>query len=141
MYRAADAAINKGLSLGARLLLGTVSALFGAFMVLAAPESEAPIGFYLFGAACLIIALACYTRGRVRQFLGSLIGSAMFLAGICYLADQIAGGKLLSLSNAQPSVLNAILYLVFIGLPGAAYVRKARFGFGRKPASKPDQAE
>lgn len=133
MYRAADEAVNKGLSLGARILLGSVSALFGAIMMLFASTSQEPLAACLFGAVCFAIALACFTRGRVRQFVGSLIGSAMFLAGVLYLADQISGGRLLSASRAEPSVLNAILYLVFIGLPGAAYVRKARFGFGNKP--------
>lgn len=140
MYRAADEAINKGLSLGARILLGVASVLFGAIMMLFASTSQEPFNAYLFGAVCFTIALACFTRGRVRQFVGSLIGSAMFLAGVFYLVDQISGGRLFSASRAEPSMLNAILYLVFIGLPGAAYVRKARFGFGKKPEPDPDQA-
>jgi hypothetical protein len=130
MYRAADETINNGLSLGARILLGTAATLFGVIMVLFATTSERPLGAYLFGVLCFIVALACLTHGRTRQFLGSIIGSAMFIAGVFYLADQVSGGKLLSASRAEPSVLNATLYLTFIGLPGAAYVLKARFGFG-----------
>jgi drug/metabolite transporter (DMT)-like permease len=132
MYRAADETINRGLSLGARILLGTVAALFGVIMVLFATTSEKPFGAYLFGALCFVVALACFTYGRVRQFLGSIIGSAMFVAGVFYLADEIFDGKLLSGSRAEPSVLNAILYLALIGLPGGAYVLKARFGFAKK---------
>ncbi len=132
MYRAADETINKGLSLGARILLGTVAALFGVIMVLFATTSERPLGAYLFSVLCFVVALACFTQGRTRQFLGSIIGSAMFVAGVVYLVDQVLGGKLLSVSRAEPSVLNAISYLALIGLPGGAYVLKARFGFSRE---------
>jgi hypothetical protein len=132
MYEQANETINRGLSQGARLLLGAVAGLFGAFMILAAPRSEQLFGFYLFGAVCFTIALACVTRGRLRQFFGSLIGSAMFVAGLWYLVSELTDGALWSGSRSEPSAFNAVLYLIFIGLPGAAYVWKARFGLRRK---------
>ena len=79
-----------------------------------------------------MIAVVCVVRGRVRQFVGSVIGTLIFLAGLAYLAHQLLGGTLISASRGEPSVLNAVLYLVFIGIPGATYAYKARFGFARQ---------
>ena len=131
MYRKANETINQGLSLGARILLGSVAALMGAMMILIAePPNKA--AFFAIGAFCLAIALACVTRGRVRQFIGSCIGVVIFLAGVAYLAWEIGNGVFWSGQRSQPSVVNAILYLVFIGVPGAAYAYKVRFGYPYK---------
>lgn len=130
---------TRGLSLAPRLLLGTVALLFGAFMILAASSSASPIGFYLFGAVCLAVTLACYTWGRVRQFIGSLIGVGVFIAGVGFLIGELKGGVLWSGSRTQPSVFNAILFIIFMGLPGLMYALKTGFGF-RKPG-KQEEAE
>lgn len=134
MYERANSEINRGLSRGARLLLGFMSALFGLVMVLTAPAGEPrAVWFYLFGAFCFFIALACFTSGRVRQFIGSLIGCAIFLAGVAYLAAELSGGVFWSGSRATPSAYNAVKYLLLIGIPGVAYAYKVRFGFRRAP--------
>jgi hypothetical protein len=133
MYQQAnDSITHQGLSLGARIFLGSVSALFGAAMfAMAAPPHT--VEFSVFGAFCMFIALACFTRGRLRQFIGSCIGTAIFLAGLWYLGSEISEGPLASGRRSEPSVLNALLYLFFIGIPGAAYAYKARFGFAKSP--------
>ncbi len=133
MYEQANETINQGLSLGARIVLGLVSGLFGIVMLLVAPPTDKAVYFYLFGAFCLSIAIACFTRGRVRQFVGSLIGTIVFLMGLAYLVSEVTAGIYWSGRRSEPSVSNALLYLIFIGLPGAAYAYKARFGFPRKP--------
>lgn len=134
LYERANKIItNQGLSLGARLLLGLVAGLFGAVMFLAAPpgtDSKA-IGFYAFGLLCLLIAIACFTSGRVRQFIGSVIGCSIFLVGITYLVAELSGGKLWDSTN--PSAYNAAKYLLFIGIPGIVYAYKVRFGFRKSP--------
>lgn len=134
MYERANSEINRGLSLGARLLLGCVSALFGLVMVLAAPTREPrAVWFYAFGVFCFFITLACFTSGRVRQFIGSIIGCTIFLVGVAYLAVELSGGVFWSGSRASPSAYNAANYLLFIGIPGVVYAYKVRFGFRRAP--------
>lgn len=134
MYERANSEINRGLSFGARLLLGFMAALFGLIMVLTAPTGEPrAVWFYVFGVFCFLIAVACFTSGRVRQFIGSLIGCTIFLAGVAYLAEELSSGALLSGSRASPSIYNAGRYLLFIGIPGVAYAYKVRFGFRRAP--------
>jgi hypothetical protein len=130
MYERANAEINRGLSFGARLLLGFVAGLFGLIMVLTAPVGESrAIGFYGFGFFCLLISIACFTSGRVRQFIGSLIGCAIFAVGVAYLVAELFGGPLWSGRRSSPFVFNAVMYLLFIGIPGVVYAYKARFGF------------
>jgi hypothetical protein len=132
VYGTANRTINTGLSRGARILLGSVAALFGVMMFVAAQGSTHPVGIMGFGVFCLLIAVACGTWGRVRQFVGSIIGTVIFLAGIWYLVDELLSGPATSGSRSEPSVLNAIFFLVFFGIPGAAYAYNARFGYSRK---------
>jgi len=135
MYRQSNEAINHGLSLGARIVLGSVAALFGTVMLLVAPPSTdtKTIGFYAFGAFCLLIAIACFTSGRVRQFIGSVIGCTIFFVGVAYLVAEFSAGTLSSSSHASPSAYNAVKYLLFIGIPGIVYAYKVRFGFRKAP--------
>ncbi|MCF8075768.1 MAG: sigma-E processing peptidase SpoIIGA [Desulfotignum sp.] len=133
MYKLANQTINKGLSLGARITLGVISGLFGVVMLLIAPPTEKAIYFYLFGAFCLFITVACFTKDRIRQFIGSSIGSAIFIMGLVYLVSELVGGIFWSGRRSEPSVFNALMYLLFIGVPGAAYAFKVRFGFPKKP--------
>ena len=133
MYEQANKTINQGLSLGARITLGLISGLFGDVMLLIAPPTDKAIYFYLFGTFCLFITVACVTSGRVRQFVGSVIGSAVFIMGLAYLVSELTAGVYWSSRRSEPSVFNALLYLFFIGLPGAAYAYKARFGFRKQP--------
>lgn len=133
MYRHAEETINHGLSLGAMLLLGVLATLFGITMVLIAPPTDKAIFFYAFGIFCLLIALGCFTKGRVRQFIGSVVGCAVFGLGVWYLVIELSRGIYWPGARSEPSVWNACLYLVFIGIPGAAYAYRARFGLRRKP--------
>ncbi len=130
MYRKAHETINQGLGLGARLILGLVSALFGGVMLMAAgPGDKAS---YLFGAFCLSITVACFTTGRVRQFAGSVIGSAVLVVAVAYLVAEVKGGVVWSGRRSEPSVLNAVLFLLAFGIPGGGYAYKARFGWRRR---------
>ena len=133
MYEQANETITHGLSLGARITLGAVAGMFGAVMLLIAPPTDKAIYFYLFGAFCLFITIASFTKSRVRQFVGSIVGTAMFLVGLVYLVSELFDGTLWSGRRSEPSVYNALLYIFFIGVPGAIYAYKARFGFPKKP--------
>lgn len=128
MHKVAARKINEGLSLIPRLLLALVSALFGVVMVLIAPPTDKAPFFYAFGILCLTIAVACITRGRMRQFAGSVIGAVLFVSSLAYLVDELLRGQLVSGSRSEPSVINAVLCFVAFGVPGAAYVWEARFG-------------
>lgn len=131
MYKTANETISQGLSRGARILLGTVSGLFGMMMILSAPPNDKAVLFYLFGALCLLITMACFTRGRLRQFVGSLVGVSIFIVGVAYLVSQLMAGSYWSDSRGETSAYNAILYLFAIGIPGVGYAWRVRFGFKR----------
>lgn len=133
MYREAEQTINHGLSFGARLLLSAFATLFGIIMLLTAPSTNKAFIFYLFGVFCLLIAVVCFTQGRARQFIGSVIGCTIFGLGIWYLVVELSRGDYWSGARSEPSVLNACLYLAFIGIPGAVYAYRARFGLRRRP--------
>jgi hypothetical protein len=133
IYEQANETINQGLSLGARVFLGSISGLFGVVMILIAPPMVKNIYFYLFGAFYLFITIACFTGGRIRQFVGSTIGVIIFIAGLAYLVAELTAGVYWSARSSEPPVFNALLYLFLIGVPGAAYAYKARFGFPKKP--------
>lgn len=133
MYDAANEVITRqGLSLGSRILLGLVATLFGLIMVGSAAESDSPLLVYLAGAFCFCIAIACVTQGRVRQFVGGIIAVTIIGAAGAYLWSEIAGGPLFSARKSEPSVLNALLFAFFFGVPSAVYVYRTRFGFARK---------
>lgn len=128
MYEAAEEQITKGLSPAARFLLGTVAGLFGLLMLAIAPGNPHAFFAALFALFCLLISLACFTRGRARQFLGSLIGGILFLGSLVYLCAELTGGPWFPGSRAEPSVTNAVVFLLAFGVPGMAYALKARFG-------------
>ena len=132
MYKVAEQQIRSGLSRGARLVLGLFAALFGIVMILIAPPTDKAVLFYAFGGFCLLITVACVTKGRLRQFIGSVIGCVMFGASAWYLVSQFMSGPVLSGSRSQPSVVNALLLFVAIGVPGIAYVFSAKFGVARR---------
>lgn len=133
VYQTAEETINSGLSLGARIMLGFVSGLFGAVMFLIAPPTEKAAYFQLFGGFCMLITVACITKGRARQFVGSLIGSALFILSLSYLGYELLVGEFFSPSRAEPSVKNAVLFLLAFGIPGITYAARARFGRGKAP--------
>jgi hypothetical protein len=127
-----------GTGLAFRLILSSFAALFGATMLLIAPGAEKPAAHYLFGDFCLSIAAVCFTRGRVQRFIGSVIALIVVGITVWYLVAELTSGPIISGSSAVSSVLNAVLALLVFGLPAAAYLRKARFGFGTQPWTEPE---
>jgi len=132
MYREAEKRINEELSPFSRILLGGVSGLFGLMMILIALPTEKQIYFYFFAGFCLAVSFACVFKGRVRQFLGSVIGSALVLLSIFYLFSQLLGGGPLFSARSGQSIFNAFMFAILFGIPGLAYVAKAKFGCGKK---------
>lgn len=139
MYRIAEKRINSGLSLGARILLGSVSALFGLIMILVAPPTEKQIYFFMFAAFCIAISIACFTKGKVRMFTGSLIGTALFIVALGYFADQLLNGGDLFSKRSEQSIFNSLLFFIFFGLPGISYTLRAKFGIGENSPNKSNQ--
>lgn len=119
------------MSLGARVVIAIFAALFGVVMCLVAPPTDKAPFFYGFGAFCFSIAVASVSKGRVAQFFGSVVGTAVFISGLAYLAHEVWAGPLWSNTRSEPSVKNACLFLFVFGLPSITYVVNARFGFGK----------
>jgi hypothetical protein len=131
-YKAAERVITGGLSLGSRIVLGLGSALM-ALMLLSAAEGRGSVLYYLPGAFCLLITFACFTAGRVRQFLGSCIGIGIFGACLFYLLEDLTDRALWT--GERPfSTVQSLTIMMLAGVPGAAYAARVRFGF-RKPPS------
>jgi hypothetical protein len=121
------------MSLGVRIFIAVVACLSGAIMFLHGTSADPDKAWfsYVFGAFCIAIAAASVLRGRVAQFFGSVVGCCVFLAGVFYLGQEILAGPVSSGSRSEPSVFNAVLFMIVFGVPGALYAFKARFGFGK----------
>ena len=132
MYKLAEKTIKKGLSPVSRIFLGAVSALFGLIMMATASGTADPFFATMIGAFCFAVMFACATWGRVRQFVGSLIGTALFGVSLLYLRSQVTGGPLIWGSRSEPSILTAVLFVIFLGVPGITYAVTARFGLHKK---------
>ena len=104
MYERAIEVIHQGLGFGARLLLGIVASAFGVVMFLTA-NPEHRVGFYGFGVFCMLMAATCFTSGRIRQFIGSVVGCAIFLTGIWYLEVEIHRGAPFPAAPRSPRLL------------------------------------
>jgi dolichyl-phosphate-mannose--protein O-mannosyl transferase len=132
LHRIAAKQITQGgLSVTARIIPASFSAVFAAIMFLTAPPTDKAIYFYAFGALCVLICIACLTTGRVRQFCGSILGTALFVLSAWFLYSQVQSGHHLSRGPGDPSLLSSILFLLAFGIPGMRYAVKARFGFGK----------
>lgn len=132
MYKLGERIIKEGLSPVPRILLGVVSAIFGLVMVTTASGTADPFFSTMIGSFCFAVTLASATWGRVRQFVGSLIGAALFGLSLFYLWSQMTGGPLFWGSRSEPSLLNAVLFVIFLGVPGITYAITARFGLHKK---------
>ena len=132
MYKIAAEKIKEGLGPGAKFILGAVSAFFGLIMVGTASTTQAPFFAAMIGLFCFTITLACFTWGRVRQFAGSTIGVTLFFLSIIYFWSQLTGDPLFFGKRSEPSMLNAVLFVIFFGVPGITYAFHARFGLRKK---------
>lgn len=90
------------------------------------------MSLHMFGAFCLLIAFVCATQGRVRQFIGSLIGFAIFAIAFWYVCTELATGVFWSDRRSEPSIVNALMFFAAFGIPGAIYAYKVRFGFRKQ---------
>ena len=127
MYKSGQYVLNKGLSPLSRILLGSITGLFGVVMILIAPEMSKPIGIYVFGAFCLTIFVMCITTGKLRNYLGRVIGLTVFGLSIWYLLGQLGNGELISGKRSEPSLFNAILFFFAFGFPGIWFAIKGKF--------------
>lgn len=127
MYRTGQHVLSKGLSPLSRILLGSITSLFGIVMILIAPEMRESVGLYMFGAFCLIIFVMCITTGKIRNTLGRLIGLTAFGLSIWYFLGQFGSGELISGSKSEPSIYNAILFFFAFGFPGIWFAIKGKF--------------
>ena len=126
------------MSRGLQSVLAVAAVLSGVMMMVAAPPTDKAPMFYAVVAFCFVLACACLTRGRTAQFFGSVVGLGVFVAGCWYLASMIAELRIsMGGGRSQPSVRNAILFLISFGLPGAAYAWHAGFGLRRRSGCGP----
>ncbi|AOT08721.1 hypothetical protein S4054249_13040 [Pseudoalteromonas luteoviolacea] len=96
-------------------------------MILIAPDLSNPIGIYLFGVFCLIIFVMCVTSGKVRNYLGRLVGLIVFGLSIWYFFGQLGNGDFILGKRSEPSMLNSILFFFAFGLPGILFAVKGQF--------------
>ena len=132
MYKSGQHVLNKGLSPFSRILLGSITGLFGVVMILIAPDMSKPIGIYMFGTFCLIIFVMCITTGKIRNYLGRIIGLTAFGLSIWYFLGQLGGGELISGKRSEPSIFNAILFFFAFGFPGIWFAIKGKFPIKNK---------
>lgn len=127
------------MSLGVRIFLAIAAGLMGLVMFLHGTTAEEDKAWfsYAFGAFCVLISAAAVLRGRAAKFCGSLIGGCVFIVALVYLGYESMKGPVLSGSFRQPSIVNAVLFLLIFGIPGLLYAIKARFGFSK--SEKPQQ--
>lgn len=130
MYQIAESEINRGLSRGARILLGSSALIFALVMILVAPDDGKKFSFYGIGFFFALIAAACAVTGRRRRFIGSIIGLGLFLLTSYFFAYEALSGAPLIAPRGSPSIASSALCFLFFGIPGARYLWKARFGFG-----------
>jgi hypothetical protein len=131
IYKAAEQQINQGFSLVSRIILGLFSAIFAVILFANASTSERPLAVSIGGIFCICITVTCFTKGRIRQFVGSLIGTAIVAMALEYLYSELFSGQIYSGRRSSPSLVNSIGFLVVFGVPAALYVNRARFGFRR----------
>ena len=82
------------------------------------------------------------TRGKVRQFFGSIIGCVLAIISCLCLFSQLAEGPALYNGRSEPSVINAIAFFVAFGVPGISYALKAKFGLrSNEPVIKHEKFE
>ena len=129
MHQEVKYIIEKGLGLLPSILLAIFTALFGIVMIIIAPPTDKAIFYYAFGVFCLSITLVTITKGRLREFFASLIGSTVFAIACWYIYSEMTTGQFISGRRSGPSIINSILLLIVFGLPGIYYVIKAKFGF------------
>jgi hypothetical protein len=132
MYKSGQQVLNRGLSPFSRILLGSITGLFGIVMILIAPEMNKPNGIYMFGAFCLIIFVMCITTGKIRNYLGRVIGLIAFGLSVWYFIGQLGHGDFLSDKRSEPSIINAILFFFAFGLPGIWFAIKGKFPIKNK---------
>ncbi|WP_100658820.1 hypothetical protein [Alteromonas flava] len=132
MYKSGQEVLNKGLSPFSRILLGSISGLFGVVMILIAPGMSKPIAIYGFGGFCLVIFTMCVTSGKVRNYLGRVVGFIAFCLSIGYFLSQLGDGQLISGQKSEPSIFNAILFFFAFGLPGIWFAVKGKFPVNSK---------
>lgn len=127
MYKSGQHVLNKGLSPFTRILLGSITGLFGVVMILIAPEMIKPIGIYIFGSFCLAIFTMCITTGKIRNYIGRVIGLIVFGLSIWFFLGQILDGDLISSKRSEPSIINAVLFFFAFGFPGIWFAIKGKF--------------
>lgn len=127
MYRQGQEVLGRGLGRGASIVLGTLAALIGGGMVLLADASPSPRGFHLFALFCGAIAVTCFATGKVRTWVGRLLGASVFAVSVGYFVGQLMHGPVISGGRSQPSLLNAAVFLFVAGIPGLIFAIFGRF--------------
>ena len=114
----------------ARFIVAIVSILSASVMMFSAGESLRPWLSYLVAIFFFSIGLASLSRGRVARAAGSIVAIGVVVAGAAHLVSTLVNGEYRSGSRSEPSVVNAVLFLIVYGVPALAYLVYGRFTFG-----------
>ncbi len=107
-----------------QIAFAVIAVFAGVFFLIGAPEVETTLFFILLGVFCLATGMVAMTK--FFKTLGIALGSTLFGAGIWFLFQAITdqGGE----PNSWNSVIGAVAFVTFLGLPGLAYAWSNRFG-------------
>ena len=117
-----------------RVIIGVICLVSGLGFVMTALYMQNDWILLLLAGFCFAASLAMLARGRVARVSGGLVGLGLFLMGLAYLGYEVVQGVWISGSLGQPSVLNAVHFLLIFSLPGLAYAFSVRreLGMGRR---------
>ncbi len=104
-------------------------------MMTTAPDNDKKILFYVFGVFCFMLSIMCVVRGRIAHFLGSILAAVfLFFVGWIFLSPFL-GSSGVDQHSFHISIAD-IWISIFIAVPIAVYVWRARFGFGTVTANR-----
>jgi hypothetical protein len=106
------------MSTWARFTIGMFSLFFAWIFIISREGSKNPAILWVLAGLCVIVALACFSR-TVRTPALRIIGGAVFLFYLCYLAFELRSGILKHYEGSgSPHWLNALKGFFVFGLPG-----------------------
>ena len=74
----------------------------------------------------------CITTGKIRNYLGRVIGLVAFGLSVWYFVGQLGHGDFLSNKRSEPSIVNAMLFFFAFGFPGIWFAIKGKFPIKNK---------
>ncbi len=127
LYRSGEEVLAGGLSKASRIILGCAVGLMGVGVALNASNAPNPTLTWIFAGFCMAVALMCVFNGRLRRAIGRIVAATIFVTCVWYVIDCAYTEPVSSGSRSQPSLMNAVLLMLFAGIPAAYFAIRGRF--------------